>query len=750
MRDLLVRNFKDLFKNRRLPIGALLTGLYIGLSCLTIGLDVLRAYLFEQEFREKIIQSTVDGNLQRQQAIIHQFMDGPLKMVHQCKWLIQSAIPLYDTSILFSILTGMKFTRAIEKVSISLINNDILEVSRVPGIDHEHPRLKCMSSQKTSDGFMLRDGIYDTNGKEIKSSSFSFPNDVSKMRKNFSIFSFYEDMDSFPRFDEIKRSRDPLWLPPMEIFGPEQGLFVSLVSPLIDAQNSFIGIMSVSIPVNKFNDLMRKSVSQKAFEITGLFSDRGDAICFSDPDLILQIFSKEGHKKHTMRKISHHGISKIYENYVRQGHPSFIHLTHNKSRGHTQDVVYFHRLPDHLFSDWVLMSIVNYQELLKGKKDFLIISIKIILGISALAIIAILFVTRSIGAPITILSRHLSRLAQFQIPPPLAIKSRFNEIKNVVSSCSIVDKNFSIFYKLIPLSICKFLAAQKQELSIKGDSVNATTFFCDMAGFTHMAESMPPENVLSYLSRYFQHATTLVEQSKGIVQQYIGDAVFASWGDLIPLNNHESMACRCALQCTQDFSSQLNPLLTADGLPPLYVTFGIASGHVLAGTMGSSDHLQYSLIGENAALAQTLQECNRYYGTQILVQDSVYERVNQSFILRPVESISIGEQTVMMYELMADLSDSQTKNLSHLSYQAVQTGKAWSFYAGKEWVAAKEIYSSLVERFPDDKLAATMRDKCEAFSQMNPTSGPPKASPTRQSSRPTKDLKRPSDKSPTR
>jgi class 3 adenylate cyclase len=711
------------FKNKKLTIGALLSGLYISLSCLTIGLDILRAYFFEGKFQDQMIQSLVEGNLQKQKALIGNFMYAPLKIIHQCKWSIQSSVTLHDRSILFQILSGMKFSDSIEKVSLSLVNDDVLEVSRMKDhVDQERQNFRCMSSQKTSEGFLIRDMSYTKTGKKIKSDSFLFPGDVAKMRKSFSIFSFYDDMDSLPRFDEIKRSRDPLWLPPLETFGPDQGLFISLVSPLLDAQDSFIGLITVYIPVNKFTDLMKELVSQKAFELAGLFSSRGEAICFSHPDLLIKSVSKGYDGEKSMNNISYHGISKIYENYVHQGHPSFMKLDPSRSNGHTQDIVYFYKLGSQLHSDWTLMSIANYQDLLKGSSDLFMISLKIILGISILAIGSIFFMTRTIGAPLQKISRHLSQLSQFQTPPPLKIESRFKELKDIVSSSEIVDKNFSIFYRLIPLTLCKFLSSKQQEISVGGSSVTATSFFCDMAGFTHLAEEMPPENVLSYLSQYFQYATTLVEKNNGIVQQYIGDAVFASWGDLLSIDDHELMACRCALQCVEAFSSQLNPLFLAEGLPSLYVTFGIASGHVLAGMMGSSDHLQYSLIGENATLAQTLQECNRNYGTQILVQESVYDRVSPSFILRPVDLIPFGDHQVMIYELMADLNDSESKDLSELSYQAVQTQKAWLFYAAKNWDSAKDIYESLLKQFPHDKLAATMHERCCQFSDPSPAS----------------------------
>lgn len=154
----------------------------------------------------------------------------------------------------------------------------------------------------------------------------------------------------------------------------------------------------------------------------------------------------------------------------------------------------------------------------------------------------------------------------------------------------------------------------------------------------------------------------------------------------------------------------------------MYITFGLSSDHVLVGNIGSYDHMQYTVTGENASMAQAIQELNRHYGTRILVNETIYQKAGHLFAMRPVDKVLIDGRPWMVYELMADFKSNLNQDLTATCYQVVQTHQAWSFYQKKQWDKAHALYEHILAKFPDDKLALVMKNRCQTFTKNPPPS----------------------------
>ena len=75
-----------------------------------------------------------------------------------------------------------------------------------------------------------------------------------------------------------------------------------------------------------------------------------------------------------------------------------------------------------------------------------------------------------------------------------------------------------------------------------------SVLFCDVVGFTPLAESRDPEEVRELLSRYFALARTIIGRYGGAVEKFIGDAVMAVWGT--PVATEGMRSARCAPRWT--------------------------------------------------------------------------------------------------------------------------------------------------------------------------------------------------------
>jgi len=164
-----------------------------------------------------------------------------------------------------------------------------------------------------------------------------------------------------------------------------------------------------------------------------------------------------------------------------------------------------------------------------------------------------------------------------------------------------------------------------------GEARRASVMFCDLRGFTAMAEHAPPEEVLATLNEFFTAMTVWVRDCGGFVDKFIGDALLVVFG----LFDEEAdggdgdahagavASVRCALG-VRDRLVELNASRAASGRSPLAVSMAVHTGQVLAGTIGASDRHEFTVIGDTVNIAARLQQLARDRGVDLVVSDDTY------------------------------------------------------------------------------------------------------------------------------
>jgi class 3 adenylate cyclase len=127
----------------------------------------------------------------------------------------------------------------------------------------------------------------------------------------------------------------------------------------------------------------------------------------------------------------------------------------------------------------------------------------------------------------------------------------------------------------------------------EGDRRPVTVMFCDLVGYTRLASEQDPEVVHALLERYFSHVDAIVDRFGGTIDKHIGDAAMALFGAPLAHGNDAERAVRAALEI------QASVPRLGSGLPsPLAVHIGVATGEVVAGSVGSQHHRGYTVTGE--------------------------------------------------------------------------------------------------------------------------------------------------------
>jgi adenylate cyclase len=171
-----------------------------------------------------------------------------------------------------------------------------------------------------------------------------------------------------------------------------------------------------------------------------------------------------------------------------------------------------------------------------------------------------------------------------------------------------------------------------------GKVVEATVMFTDLEGFTNMSEQLLPSELSRILISYFSLTTRAIFEQDGIVIKYIGDAVMAAWGAPVPDPNHAQRAVIAAWGMYQAGLREIEGR-------KFRTRFGINTGTVLAGNLGSDVRFDFTLIGDATNVGQRLEGLNKYLRTDILISESTRARAGDRIQTRNLGPFIVAGRT---------------------------------------------------------------------------------------------------------
>lgn|GEM_PF-2586737 len=183
-----------------------------------------------------------------------------------------------------------------------------------------------------------------------------------------------------------------------------------------------------------------------------------------------------------------------------------------------------------------------------------------------------------------------------------------------------------------------------------GKSVTATVLFADIRGFARISEDRSPEEIVSVLNTYFDSMTTVAFKYGGIVDKFVGDAVMVLFGVPLPYEDHAYRAVSAALEM-QSVLLELQQKWLADGLPTIDIRIGINTGTMVAGSIGSTQRLEYTVIGDDVNTASRVTDFNKQMQTRILATQATYEMVMDVVEARGPLTGEVKGKKLVAYEI---------------------------------------------------------------------------------------------------
>ncbi|MEL3911516.1 adenylate/guanylate cyclase domain-containing protein [Treponema pedis] len=305
----------------------------------------------------------------------------------------------------------------------------------------------------------------------------------------------------------------------------------------------------------------------------------------------------------------------------------------------------------------------------------------------------VIFLCGSVRKTANILSEMLSGSAKIE-----ADRLIFNEkvaTHDEVKNLSVEIKNIvSLVRGILPYVSFHTLQNAEKHLNRQSTTRDLCFLFTDIRGFTNLCETLPPKEVIPILNRYLDIETKIIFDNGGDVDKYVGDAMMAFFSG----PKKEINACKAAMEIRKAIRKEQQASLT-EGSPLISIGIGINSGPVVFGSIGSKTRKDFTSIGDTVNLASRLEGANKEYGSKSIISEAVYENLNDTFICRELDYVTVKGKTepVRIFEILqsAELTTEKLHDLKRL----FETGL--SYYRKKHWKTAEKYFLTCKEKYND-------------------------------------------------
>jgi class 3 adenylate cyclase len=347
---------------------------------------------------------------------------------------------------------------------------------------------------------------------------------------------------------------------------------------------------------------------------------------------------------------------------------------------------------------------------------------------AAVGVLFSLIVSSGMTRPVRRLLEGAHAVAAGKLDEPLAVTSQ-DEIgsltvafNHMVEQLRAKERIRETFGRYVDPRIVERLISGSA-LATEGQRRTMTVLFCDVRGFVGVSEEMTPQGLVKVMNRYFSVMSAPVHQHGGIIDKYIGDAIMAYWG---PPFTADTDQARCAVLAALGMLERVAPLRAELpdllGLRNVPITFdirvGLATGEVLAGSVGSDVMMSYTVMGEPVNLASRLEGANKEYGTHILALQSTVEAAGTAVESREIDRVLLVGQSHSqpIYEIMAR-SGALSPAQSELRQRYAEGLAA---YRARQFEEAQRAFKAALEVMPGDGPSLTLLKRIDGFGASPP------------------------------
>ena len=273
-----------------------------------------------------------------------------------------------------------------------------------------------------------------------------------------------------------------------------------------------------------------------------------------------------------------------------------------------------------------------------------------------------------------------------------------------------------LFGTYVPKELVAEMSKNPEEYSMRGESRDMTVLFSDVRDFTSISEGLSPEGLRDMMNAYLTEMTQVIQESRGTIDKYIGDAIMAFWG--APLNDPENAlhGVEAALAMQKRIRG-LDTEFAKRGWPALNIGVGLNCGPMNVGDMGSKFRRAYTVMGDAVNLASRLEGLTKEYGVGILISENMVKTA-QGFVCREIDKVVVKgrQEGVSIFEPIGKVGEVGESVLQDID----RFHKALEQYRKQRWDDAETLLKQLSYAAPESKLYKMYLKRLVHFRQNPP------------------------------
>ncbi len=274
-----------------------------------------------------------------------------------------------------------------------------------------------------------------------------------------------------------------------------------------------------------------------------------------------------------------------------------------------------------------------------------------------------------------------------------------------------------MFEKFVPKQFLRRIAREGIEHIQLGKAENAeiSVLFADIRGFTSLSEKLTPQELLNFLNACFARLDKVIHQYNGFIDKFLGDGVMA----LFEHDQGYEPESRSALDAVmaaigmQEEVTLYNRHRANSGYSPIEIGIGINTGPVIIGTVGSSDRMDSTVLGDSVNIAARLQEITKQFGARIIISEHTRNAImiDSRFDLRELGEVTVRgrREPVRLFEVLN--ADSPAQRAGKLATLPVHLAALEKFRQGY-FAQAAALWDQCLASVPDDSVCRHLRDQC--------------------------------------
>jgi class 3 adenylate cyclase/FixJ family two-component response regulator len=269
--------------------------------------------------------------------------------------------------------------------------------------------------------------------------------------------------------------------------------------------------------------------------------------------------------------------------------------------------------------------------------------------------------------------------------------------------------------RFVPNEFVSLLSRESLSDVKLGDSVEKemSILFSDIRDFTSLSEGMTPQENFKFINAYLSRMEPAIIENQGFIDKYIGDAIMALFG-------HSAVdAVKAGISMLHSLDDYNQYRMNA-GYVPIKIGIGINTGSLMLGTVGATNRMDSTVIGDSVNLASRVESLTKSYGVSMLITQNTFLKLiaqNTSYATRNIGRVRVkGKLDLVTIHEVFDADKPEVKEGKLATLTLFAEGLYW--YSANKHIEAAQLFDECLQKNPLDHVAQNYLERCQNLQEI--------------------------------